>query len=184
MLLGPTAREINSAIYGLEKIAMKTVSCKNAIESIMLQKGMTPDALTASLGMQPQSKSAILRSLECSMSLKTAERYMSALGYRVAFVPDEAELPEDSYALEDIREYDLSRYDSKDVLTTAEVSDLLGVSRQIALREMRKSGCEMKRMQHTYVVDREPFVKYVKHRNGGSDKWIDGRTLRHIPRRS
>lgn len=159
---------------------MKTVSCKSAIESIMSQKDMTPDTLATSLGMQSQSKSAILRSMECSMSLKTAERYMSALGYKVVFMPAEASLPENSYALEDNKEYDLSRYDDRDVLTTAEVSDLLGVSRQIALREMRKSGCEMKRMQHTYIVNRKAFVKYVQRRNGGKDQWIDGRTLRSI----
>lgn len=161
-------------------MAMRTVGCRYAMEAIMRQKGMTQEELAGKLGLQPQSQGAISRSVRCSMSLKTAERYMAALGYRVAFVPEEAELPEGSYALEDNREYDLSRYAAKDVLTTAEVSDLLGISRQIALREMRKSGCEMKRMKHSYVVDRQAFVKYIRHRNGRENKWIDGRSLRRI----
>lgn len=164
----------------MKKMAMRTVGCRYAMEAIMRQKGMTQEELAGKLGLQPQSQGAISRSARCSMSLKTAERYMAALGYRVAFVPEEAELPEGSYALEDNREYDLSRYAAKDVLTTAEVSDLLGISRQMALREMRKSGCEMKRMQHTYIVNRKAFVKYVQRRNGGKDQWIDGRTLRSI----
>lgn len=179
-MLGAIAREINSAIYRLEKIAMKTVSCKDAMEAIMRQKDMTQEDLAGKLGLRPQSQGAISRSVRCSMSLKAAERYMAAMGYKVVFMPEEAELPEGSYALEDNRKYELDRYETKDMLTTAEVCDLIGVSRQNALREMRKSGCEMKRMKHTYVVDRESFVKYAKQRNGGRDEWIDGRTLRSI----
>ena len=158
---------------------MKRVRCQYAMEHMLRKKNVTQADLATRLGMPPQNQSAISRTIRGSMSLKTAERYTAALGYQVVFMPATAALPPDSYALDDLGECDLSGFKGKAMLKTADISEQLGISRQVALREMRKSGCPMRRIGRTFAVERKAFVDYVRQRNGGKGKWIDGSALRH-----
>lgn len=161
---------------------MKRVRCQYAMEQMLRKKNVTQADLATRLGMPPQNQSAISRTIRGSMSLKTAERYTAALGYQVVFIPAHAALPPDSYALDDLGECDLSGFKGKPFLTTADISEQLGISRQVALREMRKSGCPMRRIGRTFAVNGKAFGDYVRQRNDGKGKWIDGRALRHAGR--